>query len=262
MVTSKTTDELSAIFLLSLMVPSIVTPSIICSIVSSLTPGNICSIRRIILTGSLLDMINFAILIPQVIFSHLALPYLYSSKQDLHAYSIEYMCMWYKQASQKKLIIMRGISGSGKSTKAKELGADGVVLGSDDFWGEDYNFDRSKIGEAHEWNQNRVREALSNGISPVVVDNTNTQFWEMKPYVEMALEHGYEIEFEEPDTPWKFDLEELTKRNQHGTPRDIINQMLMNWQRNPSIEAILNSERPSAEPEENTKSLQQENTQQ
>jgi len=181
----------------------------------------------------------------------------------MRLYSIEYMCMWYKQASQKKLIIMRGISGSGKSTKAKELGANGVVLGSDDFWGEDYNFDRSKIGEAHEWNQNRVREALSSGMSPVVVDNTNTQFWEMKPYVEMALEHGYEIEFAEPDTPWKFDIEELTKRNQHGTPRDIIHQMLMNWQRNPSIEAVLNSERPSVkEEEEIPQSTQQENTQQ
>ena len=28
-----------------------------------------------------------------------------------------------------------------------------------------------------------VEGALSEGISPVVVDNTNTQFWEMRPYV-------------------------------------------------------------------------------
>ena len=28
-----------------------------------------------------------------------------------------------------------------------------------------------------------VEGALSEGMSPVIVDNTNTQFWEMRPYV-------------------------------------------------------------------------------
>ena len=33
-----------------------------------------------------------------------------------------------------------------------------------------------------------VREALLSGISPVVIDNTNTAAWEMKPYVIMVRE--------------------------------------------------------------------------
>ena len=152
--------------------------------------------------------------------------------------------MWYKAASQKKMIIMRGISGSGKSTKARALGESGVVLGSDDFWGTEYNFDKSKIGEAHQWNQMRVLDALQKGISPVVVDNTNTQFWEMKKYVEMAREHGYDIDFVESDTPWKFDAEELAKRNKHSVPKEVIEEMLGRWDAEPTIEKVLESVAP------------------
>ena len=137
---------------------------------------------------------------------------------------------------------MRGISGSGKSTKAKELGADGVVLGSDDFWGEDYNFDRSKIGEAHEWNQNRVREALSNGISPVVVDNTNTQFWEMKPYVGMAQQYGYQIKIVSVEV--KNTAQELAQRNKHGVPADAIQKMLDKYDPKVTVMDILRSKPP------------------
>ena len=155
-------------------------------------------------------------------------------------------------SNQKQLIIMRGISGSGKSTKAQELGQGGVVLGSDEFWGPNYDFDPSKIGEAHEWNKSRVRQAIEQGISPIVVDNTNTQLWEMRPYVEAAVSHGYNVTFQEADTPWKFDAEELAKRNQHGVPIDIIKQMLMNWERNPTVENVLSAERsnPPTEPKE------------
>lgn len=162
--------------------------------------------------------------------------------------------MWYnsqndmslnlKNGLRKTLYILRGLSGSGKSTKARALGENGVVLGSDDFWGPEYNFDKSKIGEAHQWNQERVLDALQKGISPVVVDNTNCQFWEMKKYVEMAQEHGYDVEFQESDTPWKFDADELFARNTHGVPIEVIRQMLMNWEKNPTVEGVLKSRAP------------------
>jgi len=38
----------------------------------------------------------------------------------------------------------------------------------------------------------------------VIIDNTNLESWEMKPYMLMALDYGYEIEIMEPNTPWKF----------------------------------------------------------
>ena len=81
----------------------------------------------------------------------------------------------YHLAQDKVLYIMRGISGSGKSTLAKQIG--GLILGSDEFWmvGGKYQFDESRIGEAHQWNQQRAEKAMQQGISPIIVDNTNVQ---------------------------------------------------------------------------------------
>lgn len=142
------------------------------------------------------------------------------------------------------MIIMRGISGSGKSTKAQELGKTGVVLGSDDFWGPNYEFDRTRIGEAHIWNQQRTKKALELDITPIVVDNTNISMYEFRPYLEMAIEHGYDVEYAEPDTLWKFNVDELVERNQHGTPREVIQDMLDRWDSNFSTEDVLNSLAP------------------
>jgi len=69
----------------------------------------------------------------------------------------------------------------------------------------------SLLGEAHEWNQRRAKSALENNRSPVIIDNTNTQAWEMKPYVSMALKYGYHIKFVEPDTTWKWNVKELAR---------------------------------------------------
>jgi NEDD4-binding protein 2 len=143
-----------------------------------------------------------------------------------------------------KLIIMRGLPGSGKSTKAQLLVGDGKIYATDDYWGDDYAFDRARIGEAHEWNQQRVHEAIVAGVSPIVVDATNMQMWEMQPYVEFANAFNYDISFHESDAPWKFDAEELAQRNRHGVPIEIIKQMLMNWEKEPTVEKVLAAVRP------------------
>ncbi len=46
----------------------------------------------------------------------------------------------------------------------------------------------------------------SKGVSPIIVDNTNTQKWEAKFYVEKAIEYGYEIVI-------RYVLSVLDKRN-------------------------------------------------
>ena len=102
------------------------------------------------------------------------------------------------------MYITRGISGSGKSTLAKTLAPKENIFSTDDFFMVDgeYRFDPKKLGEYHKKNQQRVEEALKKGISPIVVDNTNTQGWEIKPYVELADKYGYGVELKEPNTPW------------------------------------------------------------
>jgi NEDD4-binding protein 2 len=56
-----------------------------------------------------------------------------------------------------------------------------------------YKFNPKELGNAHQWNQQRTLDSLQKGITPIIVDNTNTQKWEAKFYVEQALEHKYTI---------------------------------------------------------------------
>ena len=152
---------------------------------------------------------------------------------------------WFKYAKgEKKLIVMRGISGSGKSTLAQQLGLGGVVLSADEYWGPEYNIDTSRIHEAHQWNINRAKQAMDKGVSPVVIDNTNVAQFEAREYVRYAVDHGYVVEVAEPNTPWKFDIDELYRRNVHNVPKEVIQDMLDRWDHDFSIEAILNSKAP------------------
>ena len=163
-------------------------------------------------------------------------------------------------ATQKTVYILRGISGSGKSTLAKSLFAEhGLsellqlnprerIFSADDYFvnkqTQQYEFDGAKIGRAHEWNQRRAFDAMGKGLSPLVVDNTNTQLWEMKPYVEVALQHGYAVLVREPQTPWAKDASELAKRNIHSVPLESIQRMLARWEMCNSLDDILNAETP------------------
>ncbi|XP_029458520.1 NEDD4-binding protein 2-like 2 isoform X2 [Rhinatrema bivittatum] len=149
----------------------------------------------------------------------------------------------------KLLILLRGVPGSGKTTLAHVLldqNPDGTVLSTDDYFHHEdgYTYDVSLLGDAHEWNQNRAKEAMDEGISPVIIDNTNIQRWEMKPYVEMAIEKGYRVQFHEPETWWKLDAGELEKKNKHGVPREKIVQMLDRYEHYVSITNVLNSVEP------------------
>ncbi|XP_078369356.1 NEDD4-binding protein 2-like isoform X2 [Oculina patagonica] len=147
---------------------------------------------------------------------------------------------------QKLLILVRGLPGSGKSSLAQRLkGAHGVVFSTDDYFyrNQRYEFDVSLLGEAHGWNQQRAKSALEKLQSPVIIDNTNTQAWEMKPYVSMALKYGYQIKFVEPDTSWKWNVKELARRNQHGVSIAAIIRMKERYEHGVTVEMIINSER-------------------
>ncbi|XP_054681713.1 NEDD4-binding protein 2-like 2 isoform X3 [Grus americana] len=128
---------------------------------------------------------------------------------------------------------------------------DGIIFSTDDYFRQQdgYTYSAAQLGDAHDWNQKRAKQAMEQGKSPVIIDNTNTQAWEMKPYVEVALEKGYRVEFHEPDTWWKFDPEELEKRNKHGVTREKIAQMLERYEYQISIPIVMNSVVP---PHKNT----------
>ncbi|KAM9192734.1 NEDD4-binding protein 2-like 2 isoform 1-T1 [Dugong dugon] len=151
---------------------------------------------------------------------------------------------------EKLLILLRGLPGSGKTTLSRILlgqSRDGIVLSTDDYfrYQDGYKYNVNQLGDAHDWNQNRAKQAIAQGRSPVIIDNTNTQAWEMKPYVKMAVGKGYRVEFHEPETWWRFDPEELEKRNKHGVSRKKIAQMLERYEYQMSISIVMNSVEPS-----------------
>lgn len=142
--------------------------------------------------------------------------------------------------NDKLVIILRGGPGSGKSTLANDLlwqhkkaGKQNVGLYSTDdyFVHEDgvYRFDGGKLNSAHQWNFTRFQRAVDIGYDVVIVDNTHVQFWECLNYVEYALKNFYIVEFKEPDTPWRENIDELFARNSHNVPREAIRMMVERW---------------------------------
>ncbi|XP_073439293.1 uncharacterized protein [Dendrobates tinctorius] len=155
----------------------------------------------------------------------------------------------FRDSGKRRLVLLRGVPGSGKSTLARTLlhqSPDGIVLSTDDYFCKEngYTYHVKLLGDAHSWNQNRARRALDDGRTPVVIDNTNIQGWEMKPYVQMAVDRGYDVEFLEPDTWWKDDVQELEKRNTHRVPRDKISQMLDRYEHDMTVHVVINSVEP------------------
>ncbi|XP_062409307.1 NEDD4-binding protein 2-like 2 [Sardina pilchardus] len=148
-----------------------------------------------------------------------------------------------------KLILMRGAPGSGKSTLARELLSScphGLILSTDDYFLQEdhYVYDARLLGDAHHWNQSRTREALRDYCSPIIIDNTNMQAWEMKPYVQMAVERGYIVCFCEPNTSWKYEPSELERRNKHGVPKQKIEKILERFEQPMTVDIVLNSQEP------------------
>jgi predicted kinase len=143
----------------------------------------------------------------------------------------------------QELIVMRGIPGGGKSTKAKQLVGNGIIHSTDDLIeaNGDYNeffanmvanSNFSPLSQMHKSNFNNAVTSMNNGISPVIIDNTNIRANELKNYVEAALNLGYDdsnIKFVEIGAGG-LSAEELAQRNTHGVPLDKIKSMIQAYE--------------------------------
>jgi predicted kinase len=120
-----------------------------------------------------------------------------------------------------KVVLMSGVSGSGKSTYARKLG--GVVCSADEFFEKSgkYVFDPSLLREAHGACLRKFTEALLRGDSLIVVDNTNTTVVELAPYVALSQAYGAKCEL----VTILCDIRVAAARNTHGVPFGVIERM-------------------------------------
>lgn len=126
----------------------------------------------------------------------------------------------------KTLYIMRGLPGSGKSTKAATLSPH--VFSNDEYFVDSdgiYRFDGSKIKHAVNDCQRRVETAMVSGQTRIVVDNTHTRRFEYQFYLDAAKFYGYAVEIVFPETPWAWNVSECAARNTHSVPLQAIQRM-------------------------------------
>lgn len=171
----------------------------------------------------------------------------------------------------KILTLCRGVSGSGKSSLARNILID-INNKCDDYdrtfnsWakhfetdmffddGHGYHFDPSLLGQAHEWNAREIARfyLVNKGVLKhtcaehlvAVVSNTFTTKKEIRQLLSRLKELGAQpdiIRIQEPATPWwlKRDVGELIKRNTHGVPPETIMKQLARWQPLPQSEYSL-----------------------
>lgn len=124
------------------------------------------------------------------------------------------------------LYLIRGLPGSGKSTLAKMItvATGGYHFEADDFFTNStghYEYDPSKIRDAHNDCQARVWNAMAHRRENIIVANTFVRRWELAIYYEKAACHGYTVQ--EIVCCGSF-------KNIHNVPQAVIDRMQKNWE--------------------------------
>lgn len=133
---------------------------------------------------------------------------------------------------KSEAVILRGISGSGKSSLKKvleemcaEAGLTVAMHSTDDYHMVDgeYIFDPKKLGYFHRLNKEAFEKSLADGVDIVVCDNTNLRQREYSGYIKAARDLNsivVAVVFY-PD-----DYDKHVERNKHGVPEDVILRMM------------------------------------
>lgn len=124
-----------------------------------------------------------------------------------------------------KLLLVRGVPGSGKSTYAKQWAEENNAVHVEAYMyfvqpSGRYAFDPKQIGAAHDWCQLKAAKALEEGHN-CVVSNTFVKRWELEPYFKMAKVLGAEISLYVCRGHWL---------NVHGVPQHVLDRMAQNFE--------------------------------
>lgn len=130
-------------------------------------------------------------------------------KISMHLSMISVQLLFARRNKMKKLFILRGVPGCGKSTFAADLwymlaqGCDGgdeiansiLHVEADHFFMMKdgvYKFDGSKLKEAHAWCVETFKKGIQKN-KDIILSNTSTQAWEFEEYKKIAEDAGYQV---------------------------------------------------------------------
>jgi len=93
-----------------------------------------------------------------------------------------------------------------------------------------YDFDATKLPEAHARCMESFVQALMRGSEMVILDNTCMRRWEYHRYEMVARLAGYEVEIIEIVPATINELRECAERNVHRTPVDIVFKQMAHFE--------------------------------
>lgn len=103
----------------------------------------------------------------------------------------------FRKTLNMQVIILRGISGSGKSTWAAQQHPHATVASADHYFTKadgSYEFDVAQLQAAHDFSFNTFLHAAIRKDPVIIIDNTNIEAWEITPYSTTARALGYKVE--------------------------------------------------------------------
>lgn len=135
----------------------------------------------------------------------------------------------------KKLIIMRGIPGSGKSTKAAELAKEnnGVIASVDHFFERTgtYEFDKYSVGHSYGFCEGEVAAYMKQGHDTIIADGVHSVLKRLEVYADLAKTYGYKVEYVYPDGDAIFDPQACYEHSVHNVPLQVIKNIAANFER-------------------------------
>ena len=126
-----------------------------------------------------------------------------------------------------KVYILRGLSGSGKSTYARYLQkTEGEVLicsaDAELDHGNGYQFDSRRLPDAHKYCLRRFIDAVQKRWAVIVLDNTNIVYHHFSHYITIAEAFDYEVEI----VTITCDPETAAAQTTHGVPLGSLKSKL------------------------------------
>jgi len=146
------------------------------------------------------------------------------------------------------IVILRGLSGSGKTTFANELAYCVTrhslrceICSADDFFYDMsgiYTFDKSQLKTVHKECHDRFTATMKRGVDCIIIDNTNINMWEFAEYELDGRQGGYRFKYVEFECENFQHARILLNRTNHDIDLEVLERKFKAFKNQHIPEAI------------------------